>query len=167
MSLRHSLLLAAAAALVSAPASLADNRYEVRDVPYVEPPAPGPEETLIYVLREKSDLAGYRKLAIIDNDTVVAVLQAGRFSAFVVPSGQHEIVAYLAPSPMLHYRVVPSPGQTVYLLCKIGYTSGMFMKVLDEDAAKALIATLKYAEIGKKGEKAKMDYKAYYDNLYR
>jgi len=68
---------------------------------------------------------------------------------------------------MLHYRVVPSPGKTVYLLCKVGYTSGMFMTTLDEDAALALIGKLKYTEIGKKGQKAKMDYRAYYDRLYQ
>jgi hypothetical protein len=159
--------VAAAAALVAVPAALADNKYDVREVPYVEPPAPGPDETRIYVFREKGDLAGLRKFAMIDNDTVVAVLEGGTFSHFLVPSGQHEIVAYVSPSPLLHFRVTPAPGKTVYLNCKAGYTSGMFMTTLDEDAAKALIAKLKYTEIGKKGEKAKMDYKAYYDNLYK
>jgi hypothetical protein len=167
-ALRRLLLaFAVVAACTAAAAALADNKYDVRELPFVEPPPPGPDETLIYVFRERGDLFGLRKFAMIDNDTVVAVLESGTFSHFVVPSGQHEVVAYLAPSPLLHYRVVPSPGRTVYLNCKAGYTSGMFMTVLDEDAAKALIAKLKYTEIGRKGERAKMDYRAYYDNLYK
>lgn len=156
-----------ALALALAPPVQAANTYQVREAPYVAPPEPGPDETLIYVIREPGDLGGFRKFAIIDNDTVVAVLTPGSFSWFVVPSGQHEIVAYVSPSPIMHYRVVPSPGRTVYLLCKAGYTAGLFMTPIEREQAEALMAKLKYTEIGVKGAKAKMDYKAYYDNLFR
>jgi len=141
--------------------------YEVRETNYVAPTPPGPTETLIYVFRENTGYGAARKFAIIDNDTVVAVLNAGTFSYFKVPSGQHEIVAYVSPSPIMHYRVTPAPGKTVYLYCRMGYTSGMFMEVIDAERARALMTEFKYTEIEIKGEKAKMDYKAYYDNLYK
>ena len=73
----------------------------------------------------------------------------------------------MAPSPIMHYRVTPAPGKTVYLYCKIGYASGMFMEALDENSAKQLMSKFKYTEIGVKGEKAKMNYKEYYDKLYK
>lgn len=158
---------ALALGLLQSPTAVAANTYEVREAPYSAPPAPGTDQTVIYVFRAKGDLGGMRKFAIIDNDTVVAVLTSGSFSYFVVPSGQHEIVTYVSPSPLMHYRVLPSPGKTVYLLCKAGYTTGMFMVPIEEGAAQQLIATSKYTEIAKKGEKAKMDYKSYYDNLYK
>lgn len=143
------------------------NTYMMKEVPYVAPSPPGPNETLIYVFREDSSFGGARKFAIIDNDTVVAVLTPGSFNAFKVPSGEHEIVAYVAPSPIMHHRVTPAPGRTIYLLCKMGYASGMFIEPLDTDRARQLIAQFKYTEIETKGEKAKMDYKAYYDRLYK
>ncbi len=158
--------VALVAALAAAPAVLAGNSYDVKQVPYNAPPAPGPDETLIYVFRG-ADEAAFRKIAIIDNDTVVAVLTQGSFSYFMVPSGHHEIVGYISPSPMMHYRVLPSPGRTVYLQCKVGYTSGLFIVPIEESAAKQLISASKFTEIGKKGQKAKMDYRAYYDNLYK
>jgi hypothetical protein len=160
-------LAAFALLLAQALPALGANTYEVKEIPYSAPPAPGPEETLIYVFRESSGFGAMRKIAIIDNDTVAAVLSPGNFSYFLVPSGQHEIVGYISPSPMMHFRVVPSPGKTVYLECKVGYASGLFLVPIEEGAAKQLIATFKYTEIGKKGEKAKMDYKAYYDNLFK
>lgn len=143
------------------------NTYQMKELAYVAPETPGPNETLIYVFRENSGFGGARKFAIIDNDTIVAVLTPGTFSHFTVPSGEHEIVAYLAPSPMMHYRVMPAAGKTVYLFCKMGYTSGMYIEVIDETKAKALLAQYQYTEIGVKGEKAKMNYKDYYDNLFK
>jgi hypothetical protein len=145
----------------------AGDKYKVREVPYVEPQAPGPDETLIYVLREKSGFAAMQKFAIIDNDTVVGVLTPGTFMFFKVPSGQHEVVGYVSPMPIVHYRVMPSPGKTVYLFVKVGYTTGLFMEEIDEAQAKALIAVDKETDIELKGEKAKMNYKDYYDKLYR
>jgi hypothetical protein len=141
--------------------------YRVRETNYVAPPTPGTDETLIYVFREDTSYGAARKFAIIDNDTVMAVLTAGTFSYFKVPSGQHEIVAYASPSPLMHYRVTPAPGKTVYLYCRMGYTSGMYMEPIDAERARALMSEFKYTEIEIKGEKAKMDYKAYYDNLYK
>lgn len=140
----------------------------VKQVPYVAPAAPGPTDTLIYVFREDgSVLASARELAVIDNDTVVAALAPGTFSYFIVPSGEHEIVGYIAPSPIMHYRVLHAPGQTVFLFCRIGYASGLFMERIDEARAQQLLSQYKYTEIGVKGAKAKMDYKAHYDKLYR
>jgi len=140
--------------------------YLVKEVPYAAPPQPGPNETLIYVFREDSGFAS-RKLAIIDNDTIVAVLTPATFTHFTVPSGEHEIVGYFSPSPVMHYRVTPAPGKTVYLFCRMGYASGLFMELMDEMRAKPLVSQFKYTEIEVKGAKANMDYKAYYDRLYK
>ncbi len=145
----------------------AGDTFLVKQVSYTAPNPPAAGETMIYVFREDNALAAARQLEIIDNDTVVAVLTTATFSHFTVPSGEHEIVGYISPSPIVHYRVTAAPGKTVYLLCRIGYTSGMFMEVLDEAQAKPLMAKFKYTEIGVKGVKAKMDYKAYYDKLYK
>jgi hypothetical protein len=141
--------------------------YAMREVPFAAPRPPGASETLIYVFREDSAFGAARKLAIIDNDTVVAVLTPGTFSYFTVPTGEHEIVGYISPSPVMHYRVTPSQGRTVYLFCKMGYASGMFMQVMDEATALPFVSRFKYTEIDVKDAKAKMDYKAYYDKLYK
>lgn len=162
--MRACLLAGALAVAVSASAG---DKYMVKEVPYVAPDAPGADETLIYVLREDTAFGALRKLAIIDNDTVVAVLKPGTFSVFRVPSGQHEIVGYVSPSPLMHYRVTPAPGKTVYLLCKFGYSTGLFIAPLEEAQANELIQKFKYTDIEIKGQKAKMDYKAYYDKLYQ
>lgn len=141
--------------------------YMMKEAAYAVPGPVGPNETMIYVFREDSAFGAARKLAIIDNDTVVAVLISGSFSYFVVPSGEHTIVGYISPSPVMHYSVRSAPGQTVYLFCRIGYASGLFMEPIDEVRAKQFMAQFKYTEIGVKGAKAKMDYKAYYDKLYK
>jgi hypothetical protein len=122
---------------------------------------------LIYVLREKSDFASMQKFAIIDNDTVVGVLKTATFTYFRVPSGQHEIVGYVSPSPLVHYRVMPAPGKTIYLYIKVGYTTGLFIETMEEAQAKAMIASFKQTDIGVKGQKAKMNYRDYYDKLYQ
>lgn len=151
-------------ALVALLGGCGGGTYQMKMVPYAAPKPPGPDETLIYVFRSFGDA---RMLAIIDNDTVVAVLTPGTFSYFTVPSGEHEIVGYFAGSPIMHYRVPPAPGKTVYLYCWMGHTSGMFMEAMDEARAKLLGGRFKYTEIEVKGAKANMDYKAYYDKLYR
>ena len=145
----------------------AGDTYKVIDVPFVEPQPPGAEETLIFVLREKTGFAGLQKFAIIDNDTVVGVLKPGNFMHFTVPSAQHEIVGYVSPSPLVHYRVMPSPGKTLYLLIKVGYTTGMFMELIDEAQARTMMATFQMTDIEIKGKKAKMNYKDYYDRMYQ
>lgn len=157
----------AVCALGLAPGAQAGDTYKVKEVPYVEPQAPGPEETLIYVLREKTGFAALQKFAIIDNDTVVGVLKPGTFTHFTVPSAQHEIVGYVSPSPLVHYRVMPSPGKTLYLFIKVGYTTGLFIEPIDEAQAKAMIAAFQKTDIEIKGKKAKMNYKDYYDRLYQ
>ena len=157
----------AACALGFTLSAQAGDTYKVKEVPYVEPQPPGPDETLIYVLREKSSFAAMQKFAIIDNDTVVGVLRPGNFTYFTVPSAQHEIVGYVSPSPLVHYRVMPSPGKTIYLFIKVGYTTGLFMEAIDEAQAKALIAVFQKTDIGIKDQKAKMNYKEYYDRLYQ
>jgi hypothetical protein len=145
----------------------AGDTFKVTDVPYVEPPVPGPEQTLVYVFREKSGFAAMQKFAIIDNDTVVGVLKPGTFTHFTVPTAQHEIVGYVSPSPLVHYRVMPSPGKTIYLLIKVGYTTGLFIEPVDEAQAKSMIAAFQKTDIGVKDRRAKMNYKDYYDRLYQ
>lgn len=143
------------------------NTYGVREAAYAPPAPPEPNETLIYVFRENSSFGGARKFAIIDNDTVMAVLTPGTFSHFKVPSGEHEIVAYMSPRPVMHYRVTPSPGKTVFLLCRMGYASGTFIEPVDAQRAREFMSQYRYTEIELKGEKAKMNYREYYDKLYR
>jgi len=143
------------------------NPYQVRQLPFTEPTPPNPDETLIYVFRENSFFAGARKFGIIANDTVVCVLSPEEFCNFTVKSGENEIVAYMSPSPLMHYRVQSRPGKKTYLLCKVGYTAGMFIEEIDEDKAGELIKQFKYTEIEVKNQKAKANYKTYYDNLYK
>ena len=164
-AIRHCLFALCALGLV--PGAHAGDKYGLKVLPYVEPQPPGPNETLVYVVREKSSFGGAQKLAIIDNGMVVGVLTPGTFMYFKVPSGQHEIVGYISPSPMMHYRVLPSPGKTVYLQVKIGYTTGLFMAPIEEQEAKPLMAAYKFTDIDSKDQKAKMNYKEYYDRLFQ
>jgi hypothetical protein len=163
---RHRGLLALLALGVALTAH-AGNTYDMKVVPFAQPTPPAADETLVYVIREKSGFGGMQKFAVIDNDTVVGVLVPGSFTWFKMPSGEHEIVGYVSPSPLVHHRLMPAPGQTVYLYIKVGYTTGLFMSPLPEAEAKALMAEYKFTEIGIKGKKAKMDYKAYYDKLFQ
>ena len=160
-------IFVATCALTLVVGAQAGDKYLVKEVPYVEPSPPGADETLIYVFREKTSFASAQKIAVIDNDTVLGVLTPGTFTYFKVPSGQHEIVGYISPMPMVHYRVMPAPGKTVYLLIKVGYTSGLFMAPVEEAEAKPLIAAFKKTDIGLKDQKAKMNYKDYYDKLFQ
>jgi hypothetical protein len=75
-------------------------------------------------------------------------------------------VGYVPPDPLMHHHVSPWHGNVVYVLCKIGYTSGMFMEILDAPRARELMAKFKYTQITAP-VKAKKDYKAFYENLYR
>ncbi len=74
-------------------------------------------------------------------------------------------MAYVA-GPLMHYRVVNRPGETVYLHCKMGYTTGMFIEEIDRAKAEEMMARFKYIDIGIKGKKIKTNYKDFYDNLY-
>jgi len=138
-----------------------------KQMPFVEPTAPNSDETLIYVFRENSFLASARQFGIIGNDTVMCVLTPGTFCNFKVKSGENEIVAFMAPSPLMHYRVQSRPGKTAYLFCKVGYTSGLFIEEIDEHQARELIKQSSYTEIEVKNQKVETNYKTYYDNLYK
>jgi hypothetical protein len=107
-----------------------------------------------------------RKFAIIDNDMVMDVLEPGTFSHFTVKSGEHEIVAYVS-GPLMHYRVVNRPGETVYLYCKMGYTTGMFIEEIDRRTAEEMMERFKYMDIEVVGKKTEINYKDFYDNLYK
>lgn len=143
------------------------NPFRVKVLPYSESTSPDKDETLIYVFRENSGFGGARKFAIICNDTIMDVLFPGTFSHFIVKSGENEIVAYMSPSPIMHYRVQSRPGQTVYLFCKMGYTTGIFIEEIDEQKANELMKKFKYTDIEIKNQKHRMNYKTFYDNLYK
>lgn len=143
------------------------NTYKVRQVQFSEPTPPAQDETLIYVFRENSFYGSARKFSIICNDTIKGVLTPGTFCNFKVRSGENEIVAYMSPSPLMHHRVQDQPGKTVYLFCKVGYATGMFMEEIDENESRKLMKEFKYTEIEIKNQKARMNYKDYYGNLYR
>ena len=141
------------------------NTYLMKQVPYSEPAKPGKSETLIYVFREDSFLGSARKFAIINNDTVVGVLNPKDFTQFKVNSGENEVVAYIA-GPLMHYRVQGRAGETVYLYCRMGYSTGIFMEEISKKQAREYMQTYNYTEIDVKGAKTKTDYREYYDNMY-
>ena len=142
------------------------NSYLMKQVSYSEPAKPGQDETLVYILRENSFFGGGRKFAIIANDTVVGVLMPKDFTYFKLQSGENEIVAYMSPSPLMHYRVQGRAGESVFLYCRMGYGSGIFIEEISEQQAREFMRTFSYTEIGVKGAKAKMDYREYYDKMY-
>ena len=140
--------------------------YNAKEIPFSEPVSPTSNETLIYVFREDSFFGSARNFAIICNDTVMGVLTPATFCSFKVKSGENEIVAYMAPSPIMHYRVQDRPGKTVYLFCKVGYTTGMFMEDIDKLQAVGLMREFKYTRIEIENQKTEINYKEYYDNLF-
>jgi len=142
------------------------NTYHAKIVPYFTPEPPAADETSIFIFRENSAMGSARKFAIIDNDMVMDVLNPGKFSHFTVKSGEHEIVAYVA-GPLMHYRVVNRPGETVYLYCKMGYTTGMFIEEIDRGTAEEMMGRFEYMDIEVVGKKTKINYKDFYDNLYK
>lgn len=142
------------------------NTYSAKVATFKEPAPLGKNETSIFVFRENTAFGAARKFAIICNDTVKGVLTSGTFCQFNVKSEENEIVAYMS-GPIMHYRVQDRPGETVYLFCKMGYASGMFIEEIDEASAKNLLGEFKYMEIGVKGKKTKINYKDYYDKLFQ
>jgi hydrogenase maturation factor len=143
------------------------NTYNVKEVTYSAPQAVSDKDVRIYVLREDSAFGGARKFSIINNDTIMGVLTPGTFTHYTVKSGENEVVAYMSPSPLTHLRISGRAGETVYVFCHMGYASGIYMEEIDEATARNHMQEFKYTEIDVKNAKAKMDYKAYYENLYR
>ncbi|CAG36020.1 hypothetical protein [Desulfotalea psychrophila] len=142
------------------------NTYHAKITDFTVPKAPSKLETSIFVLREDNFYGSARKFAIICNDTVVGVLNSGTFCQFTVKSGENEIVAYMG-GPLMHYRVQGSPGESVYLYCRMGLSTGIFMEQIDQGVADYLISKFKYMDIGLRGRKTDVNYKEYYDNLYK
>ncbi len=142
------------------------NTFGVKKVAYVKPIIPGENEVQIYVFREDSSFGGARKFSIINNDTIVGVLTPGTFTHYTVSDGENEVVFYISPSPLNHLRISNRPGETVYLFCHMGYTTGIFIEEIDKKKAQELMQSFEYTEIEIKGARAKMNYKNYYDNLY-
>jgi hypothetical protein len=143
------------------------NPYSMREIAFVEPTPPAEDETLVYVFREDTSFGGARKFAIICNDTVVGVLTPGTFCSFKVKSGENEIVAYISPSPIMHYRIQNRAGKTTYLFCRLGYTTGSFIEEIDKAQANEFMKKFKFTDIELKNQKAKMNYKDYYDGLFK
>ena len=143
------------------------NPYGMREIAFVEPQPPAADETLVYVFREDTSYGGARKFAIICNDTIVGVLTPGTFCSFKVRSGENEIVAYISPSPIMHYRIQNLPGKITYLFCRLGYTTGSFIEEIQEGQAVEFMKKFKYTDIEMRNQKAKMNYKDYYDRLYK
>jgi hypothetical protein len=164
MKSNKTLLLVMATALLLCGCSA--NTYNAKIATYATPAPPTADETSIFIFRENTALGGARKFAIIDNDTVMTVLEPGTFSHFTVKSGEHEIVAHVA-GPLMHYRVVNRPGETVYLHCKMGYTTGMFIEEINRPMAEEMISRFKYMDIEIKGKKIETNYKDYYDKLFK
>jgi len=142
------------------------NTYHAKITEFVEPKIPQHDETSIFVFRENSVFGSARKFAIICNDTVMGVLTPGTFCQFNVKSAQNEIVAYMS-APIMHYRIQDRPGENVYLFCKMGYTTGMFIEEIDKVTAESLINEFNYMEIDLKNKKTDINYKSYYDKLYQ
>jgi hypothetical protein len=147
-------------------AGCASNPYQYREASYVAPSAPGPDQTLVYVLRENSFVGGGRKFAIVADDTVMAVLTPGAYGYFTLPSEQHQIVALISRSPMMNFPLDKRPGSTVYLYCRVGYTSGIFMEEIQEAQARQLMSEFRYTVIDNPGQKAHRDFREYYRQLY-
>ena len=142
------------------------NIYHAKITEFVEPTIPQHDETSIFVFRENSVFGSARKFAIICNDTVMGVLTPGTFCQFNVKSTENEIVAYMS-APIMHYRIQDRPGENVYLFCKMGYTTGMFIEEIDKVTAESLINEFNYMEIDIKNKKTDINYKNYYDKLYQ
>jgi len=165
-SIDKRLIPVVAALLAMSLGACATNKYLYKEAAYVAPTPPAANETLVYVFREDSGFGGALKFDIIVNETVMAVLAPGTFSYFKILSGSNEIVAY-AVRPQMHFRVIGRSGETVYLLCRMGYTTGIFIEELTEDRAAELRTRYKYAEIGLKGQTVDTNYKTFYDKLYQ
>ncbi|MCU7809643.1 MAG: hypothetical protein KZQ77_00195 [Candidatus Thiodiazotropha sp. (ex Notomyrtea botanica)] len=143
------------------------NTYGVKEAPYSDPLTVPDKDVRIYVFRENSAFGGARKFSIINNDTIVGVVNPGTFTHYTVESGENEVVAYMSPGPLTHLRVNGRAGETVFIFCHMGYASGIYMEEIDEITARSYMKDFKYTEIDIKNAKAKMDYKQYYNNLYR
>jgi hypothetical protein len=68
--------------------------------------------------------------------------------------------------PIMHYRVQEHPGGNVYLFCKMGYTTDMFIEEIDKVTAENFMDKFKFMDMAVKNKKAKINYKNYYDKLY-
>ena len=136
----------------------------VKEEPYIAPIPQNAEETLIYVFRESKFRGGGREIEIVANDTYMAVLTNGSFSQFKV-KGESDIVARMTPNRG-HFRLKNREGKTIYLLCSVG-NPGILVEKIDEQKATELMEELNYVTIGVKNKKSDVNFKTYYDNLYK
>jgi hypothetical protein len=134
--------------------------------PYVAPAKPKADETLVYVFRAYSYVGSARDIAVIDNDTYVAVLPNDAFSYFTIKGDGNAIVSEMAPNRKF-LKFNNRMGQTVYLFISMSM-SGMVMDEIDEQKATELISKFKFVEsVVGNNLKAKVNYKTYYDDLYK
>lgn len=137
----------------------------VKMTPYTQPSPLAADETLVYIFREGKFTGGGRKVGIIVNDTYKAVLHNDTFSFFTIKSGKNIVVARMAPN-FQHFSLNGRAGETVYLLSWMNF-DGMRLEEIDEQKGQELIKKYQYTEIAVKDRKASVDYRTYFDNLYK
>lgn len=103
----------------------------------------GPDETLIYIIRESAFAGGARKVWVGCDDKIVASLGSGHVCSFKVKSIPHMINIVQAKIPVLFYYLDKKPGSTVFLNYK--YIKGS-MSLLEPDIGKTMVMKGKIVE---------------------
>lgn len=97
--------------------------------------APGPDETLIYVIRKKAMAGAMMSAAVGCNGQLVATLKSGTYCAIRNMAGPITINIIAGPTdiPLNQLSVDNRGGETVYLLLE--FSSGNFYEISESEAA--------------------------------
>jgi len=137
---------------------------------FIQPAAPAPDETLLYLFREDTIVGGALGLTYVADDTVIGALSFGTFTYVKLPASKpYEIVAIWHEKfdePRHHYRLNPSPGETVYIMFnKTLGERGEGLSTIDSEVAKQFMKEFKFRKLRIKNEKIGISYNKYFDTL--
>lgn len=147
------------------------HRYS-KETQYQQPSPPKPDETLLYLFRENTIVGGALGLTFVADDTVVAALEFGSYTYVKLPATKpYELVAVWHEKfdqPKYHFRITPSPGETLYLMFnKTLGSRGEGLNLIDKETAETFIKTKEYdyRKLNVQGEKIGVSYNEYFDKL--
>lgn len=135
-----------------------------------QPPLPASNEALLYLFREDTIAGGAWGLTFVADNIVVAELGYGSFSYARLPANkEYEVVAIWGnefDNPKFHYRVYPSPGETLYIMFNNSLGErGFGVTPIDKSLAEKFIREFEYRELKVLGEKIGVSYNDYFDRL--
>jgi hypothetical protein len=124
------LLVALSLAVVLTPVIKAEKTF-------TPPDQPGPDEMMVYFIRESNLYRAARHVWVACNETALASLSSGGYCYFKVKSGPNIINVVQDTIPLGYYLLKFSPGETVFLA--FSYSKRTTIRVTQDDGKKLVM----------------------------